>query len=96
MLMLPVNALVKGLNQVSMNDPLLEGWMGVSPAELARYTTCFGSFFWGLFLVILQARNNGTPVAAGRVPILCGCTQRRSQRSLSGSSAKQGSACKTD
>lgn len=35
-LMLPVNALVKGLNQVSMNDPLLEGWMGVSPAELAR------------------------------------------------------------
>lgn len=39
MLMLPVNALVKGLNQVSMNDPLLEGWMGVSPAELARYRT---------------------------------------------------------
>lgn len=35
-LMLPVNALVKCLNQVSMNDPLLEGWMGVGPAELAR------------------------------------------------------------
>ena len=35
-LMLPVNALVKGLNQVSMNDPLLEGWMGVGPSELAR------------------------------------------------------------
>lgn len=36
-LMLPVNALVKGLNHVATHDPLLEGWMGVSPPELARW-----------------------------------------------------------